>query len=262
MGEPSNAPRPQSENRTWRDVRQVILLVAAIVGIIASTAEVIQIVNGKQIIIVSTPGGATTTNGGGGSTPTMDGGITPTTAAPTPTNQSSCPPSCSPPPTQTPRPTPTYTPAPSPTPVPTATIKNMSVDAITAPPGVDTLISVAAGSRIQISATGRAQYGWEPSCGTTSYPYTDPDGNQYVDANSQTQACAPITNPYLVSGTEPIGTLLGRIGTSSGWFRVGSNYSATASSTGELYLIYNDSNDNTSYTNNSGAYSCIVVVQP
>jgi murein DD-endopeptidase MepM/ murein hydrolase activator NlpD len=121
--------------------------------------------------------------------------------------------------------------------------KIIKVEPAIAPPGVDTGLVVTRGQMVTITASGLAQYGEDSGsgCGTyPSYPYTDPDGNRYLDLG-KTQTCPPKIDSGATSPTDPIGALLASIGTSGSWFMVGSKDTFTATESGELYLVYNDS---------------------
>lgn len=121
-------------------------------------------------------------------------------------------------------------------------------------PGLDTGINLTAGEHLSINAQGSAQYGYDvyPCAG---YPLTNPDGQRMVDGKT----CEPKPGP----NSAFIGELLAHISpsggsSSTGWFAVGSNYSATVPISGRLYLLYNDSPGY--YGSNTGNYQVTITV--
>jgi PA-IL-like protein len=144
----------------------------------------------------------------------------------------------------------------TPTPTPSPTVFNLVINAAQDSPGLDTGIDVTAGSTLTITAQGTAAYG---SGYSTCPEVTNPDGSIVSSGGT----CSPNIDPNATLPTSPVGELLGSIGqpgtsSSTGWFAVGSNYSQQASSSGRLFLIYND--DPGQYGNNSGSYQVMFTV--
>ena len=127
--------------------------------------------------------------------------------------------------------------------LPTPYIYTVSVDAAKGFPGTNTLINLAAGDQLIIKASGTAS-----NCAVCPLMKPDGMGNGKTSDSVYPQAF--------------IGTLLGSIGqvgtqASTAWFVVGNSYSSTVSVSGPLYLICNDS----AYSDNSGSYQVIIVVE-
>lgn len=132
---------------------------------------------------------------------------------------------------------------------------NVTVPAASGPPGV-LAMSVRHGTTIEITATGRAQYGSDAgNCG--SMPYTDPDGQRYPSATSP-KNCGFKHDKNAFMASAPVGALLGQIAGPSRstrdaqpWFVVGSHRVFTTSVDGFLHLLYNASQ----WKANSGSYA-------
>ena len=107
--------------------------------------------------------------------------------------------------------------------------------------GGDTLIDVEQGDTIIISATG-FWFAGDPG-GAPGY---GPDGGPTYDGS----VIAPTINQ---------GSLLGRIGTSGAWFKVGSTYEGIAALSGRLYLAINDAA--CCFADNSGSLSADIEVK-
>lgn len=122
-------------------------------------------------------------------------------------------------------------------------------------PGRDTGIAVVPETHITIMARGLASYGHEGAADCTGYPLTNPDGQRFLNG----KRCSPKIDSNAVLPYAPIGELIANVGSSStpGWFAVGSRYSATFYTSGQLFLLYND--EQISYVNNSGSYDVTVV---
>jgi hypothetical protein len=117
-----------------------------------------------------------------------------------------------------------------------------------------------AGSHITITAQGSASYGGTMICGgVNGLALANPDGQLSVNGN----ACpSQNRNPTTTLPTAPVGTLLGAINTTPSaltqWFAVGSHYSNTITTSGRLFLIYNDIP--ASYSNNGGTYTVTISI--
>jgi len=116
--------------------------------------------------------------------------------------------------------------------------------------GVPTGVEIKVGDRYSVSATGSAQYGYDPgdSC-PGGYPTTYPDGSRYLGG----QDCGPKNDPSAVQPTAPIGLLIWRIGDGP-WQSAPASFTATTA--GSLFLGYND--DPGYYGDNSGSYRATV----
>jgi hypothetical protein len=121
-------------------------------------------------------------------------------------------------------------------------------------PGLDTGIDLTSGDTFTITALGEASFGTGSTQACSTSERTVPDG-QRITADGT--LCPPKIDPSVVLPSAPVGTLIANIG-SSGWFAVGSNFSATVSSSGRLFLLYNDVPGQ--YGNNSGTYQLTNVV--
>jgi hypothetical protein len=126
------------------------------------------------------------------------------------------------------------------------TAVSLAVPAAQGPPGLDSGIDVVGGRALVVTATGRARYGSEgdPTC--SGLPETDPDGQRYLG----TTRCSPRIDSASALAGAPVGTLIGRIGNGP-WFAIGSNYSSTTTTSGRLFLMYND----TYFPDNEAGYS-------
>jgi hypothetical protein len=125
-------------------------------------------------------------------------------------------------------------------------------------PGLDTGINLTVGEHLAIEAQGWASYGYQGST-CVGTPLTNPDGQRILNGNP----CAPKLDPNATLPSSPTGELLANIGqpgssSSTGWFAIGSSYSTTISTSGRLYLLYNDTVG--SYGNNSGNYQVTITV--
>jgi len=129
---------------------------------------------------------------------------------------------------------------------------SMGISALRETP-TDTRIDILAGQQLTIHASGMATYGLDSAPCGSGVMATDPDGGRFLAGTS----CGSKSDPASVLPTAPIGALLGRIG-SGPWFVVGSNYSGVASSSGRLFLLYND--DPGYYSDNGGGYSADITV--
>lgn len=130
---------------------------------------------------------------------------------------------------------------------------NLVVNANHDLPGLDTKIDVVAGSKITITASGQAAYGPNSPQDCTSTELTNPDG-QRITADGT--LCSPDLDPHAVLPSSPVGELIGSIAQAGTWFAVGSSYSATISTGGRLFLLYNDVSG--AYGDNSGSYQVTV----
>jgi hypothetical protein len=124
---------------------------------------------------------------------------------------------------------------------------------------VDTGLSVISGSKVTISTTGTATYGPEGQRNCSGVPITVPSGERSVNG----LLCGYKIDPNSTLSSAPIGAALASIGTpgstcSTGWFETGSHSSSTYASSGELYLLYNDSVGQ--YGNDTGSYTSTVTV--
>jgi hypothetical protein len=94
-------------------------------------------------------------------------------------------------------------------------------------PGYSTGINIHEGDRVVIKADGLVDLDCDPAAhGWDNVP---PDG-----------VAGTAGHPALVLPSANQGALLGRIGTSGDWFLVGESKKFTASTSGQLYLIVND----------------------
>ena len=118
----------------------------------------------------------------------------------------------------------------------------------TAAAGVSAL-TVSAGDRITLSASGSAGYGVEGAAPCAGTPTTHPDGSRFLGSTN----CGPKDDPNATLSGQAIGLLIGKIGT-GGWFAVGAYRTIKATADGTLTHAYNDS----SYSDNSGSYSVTV----
>lgn len=110
-------------------------------------------------------------------------------------------------------------------------------------------VAVSAGSRVTITATGKAVGGvfTIDSCAGNS-EFT-PSGNRHLLDTGQ--SCSPLSYPPdAVLGAAPIGALLARVGT-GGWFVVGGSRTVTVAAGGTIAFTFNE----TKRGDNSGAYS-------
>lgn len=130
--------------------------------------------------------------------------------------------------------------------------KTVTVNASQDLPGLDTGIDVASGSTLTLSASGQAAFGTGSTADCSTSETTIPDGQRITDNGT---LCSPIMDPNAVLPSAPVGELIANIG-SSGWFAVGSNFSATIHTSGQLFLLYNDVSG--LYGNNSGSYTVTV----
>jgi hypothetical protein len=128
---------------------------------------------------------------------------------------------------------------------------SLFLNATLEPPGLDTGIDVVVGQRLNISASGLAQYGYEGELNCTGYPTTDANGERYVNGKN----CGPKhdCSPFVVMPCQPIGLLIARIGDGP-WFSVGSDYSSVANRGGRLRLLYNEA----IWYDDSGAHSVTI----
>ena len=121
----------------------------------------------------------------------------------------------------------------------TAADTDVTVPATQDLPGVDTGLSVSAGTVLTLTASGTASYC--PGCDT------GPDGDpNHYDGNA-------------IVSSAPVGTLLAAVvapSSSPAWFPVGSSATVTTGPAGELYLIYNDVPG--AFYNNAGSYSVAI----
>ena len=102
--------------------------------------------------------------------------------------------------------------------------QKLSVPANLDLPGYDTGINIHEGDRVVIKAHGLVDL----DCNTGNFNNVPPDG---IDGARRANAVLPSAN---------FGALLGRIGSSGDWFLVGKSKKFTASTSGQLYLIVND----------------------
>src|SRR5215208_3962687 len=110
--------------------------------------------------------------------------------------------------------------------------------------GQPTGINVDAGDRVVIEATGLIDNNNTGGCN----PDVPPTGIPNTPAGS-----GPPSSPLPSAN---VGALLWRIGTSGAWSLVGSGTSFTAPTSGQLYLIVND----TIYTDNCGSFKAEIDV--
>jgi hypothetical protein len=126
-------------------------------------------------------------------------------------------------------------------------------------PWTDTGINIAAGSQLDITASGIVAYGWSPG------QMTDANGG---DSGQQFFQTAVLPNTIIVSligkigGTTDIGTGTpvpeGTPGDGPGF--VGISYSEVTSTSGELFLGFNDQVG--AFWDNSGSFSVTIDVVP
>lgn len=116
---------------------------------------------------------------------------------------------------------------------------------------VDTGLDVTQGETVNYSAGGAGQYGYD-ACVNGNIDTVTTDANGYR-TNSSGVPCdlQTKTDPAAVDPTAPIGSVIGRIGTSP-WFFIGSGGQIPATASGRLYLAYND--DGGYYTDNGGSF--------
>lgn len=179
----------------------------------------------------------------------------PLASLPTPTTA----PTVAPTPTPSPTPFPTPSPTPSPTPTPAPVVYHFSVNVAQESPGLNTRINLAVGNHVTITAQGWVTYGQDSGSGCDGNPLVNPDGQRQLNGSS----CPSKMDSSAVLSSAPIGELLASIGqpgvdSSATWFSVGSSYSTTASTNGDLYLLFND--DPGYYSDNSGNYQVTVTV--
>ncbi len=128
------------------------------------------------------------------------------------------------------------------------------------PPGVDTKLDVVTGTTMTFVAVGQATYGSEGQAGCSGQPLTGPDGHRTVNGKS----CAPKGDSNAVLPSVPIGALIGCItihnACATKYFAIGAIKSLKATSSGRLYILYNDVNGQ--YGDNSGGYSVTVSANP
>jgi hypothetical protein len=114
--------------------------------------------------------------------------------------------------------------------------------------GLPTGINIDAGDRVVITATGKTSDG---TGGTVDLGgKVDLDNTGGCNPDVSPDGAGPAAGAGSPLPSEKFGALLGRIGTSGDWFLVGSGTSFTASTSGELYLIVND----TLYTDNCDSF--------
>jgi len=106
---------------------------------------------------------------------------------------------------------------------------------------------VAVGEAVSFSASGNASYGYEGSP-INNNPTTNPNGHRFVNGFN---ILPKIDISALVP--EPIGALVGKIGSQGQYFFIGSSGQMYAPTSGVLSFCYNDSyfgDDSGSYTVN------------
>ncbi|GAC1540565.1 MAG: hypothetical protein NVS3B12_27570 [Acidimicrobiales bacterium] len=134
---------------------------------------------------------------------------------------------------------------------------NISVPANVGAPGVDTGVDLLAGEGVVVNAFGSAQYGYDACVAgqPNTLVTTDPDGNRKDAAGT---VCNPLAKKdgSAPDPTSPIGTLIGRVGTTGPWFPFGGSRIMNSSTAGRFYLMYNDSYAK----DNTGSYSAQVSV--
>jgi len=91
-------------------------------------------------------------------------------------------------------------------------------------PGYETDIFIHEGDRVVIKTHGLVDL----DCNTENFNNVPPDG---IDGDRRANAVLPSAN---------VGALLGSIGSSGDWFVVGKSTEFTASASGQLFLIVND----------------------
>lgn len=156
-----------------------------------------------------------------------------------------------------PAPSPTATPIVSCSATPAYVERTLTVNAAQQAP-TDAGVCVLKGEKLSIVVYGYACYASLNGSKTTCVPdsTTDPDGYCYSDATVQ-QRCAVRMDADAFAGKYPVGALVGYIGAGS-ILLIGHDYTSTALTEGELYLVYND----TKYTDNFGKFNVTVTVSP
>jgi uncharacterized RDD family membrane protein YckC len=117
--------------------------------------------------------------------------------------------------------------------------------------GVDTGVAVRVGQSIKIRASGTTTYGYE-SAPCAGLPFVDAAGHRQLNG----VACPVKYDGNMPVPTAPVGSLIGRVGSSSRWYEVGTNIVFTCSVAGELYLAYNDAK----VDDDSGSYLVDITV--
>lgn len=140
-----------------------------------------------------------------------------------------------------------------PPPVYGAQVTQLSLDSRVEPPGMDTGVDLTTGVPVVITATGLTYYGYQGGTECVGWPQIDPDGNRSLDG----VPCSKTYNSLAVRPDLPIGTLIGRIG-SGDWFAIGSSKSFTPTTSGRLFLLYNECY----WVDDSGSYSVNISVGP
>ena len=140
------------------------------------------------------------------------------------------------------------------TPTPTPSSYHFVVNADQDFPGLNTGIDLTVGEHLTIKAQGLAAYGVGSRTSCNSHLPTDPDGQRFLNGT----LCPMRTSPSDASPSSPVGELLANIGSPGRFFAVGSSYSTTVSTSGRLYLLYNDVPG--AYSDNSGNYQVTITV--